>query len=521
MKKLLTYIQNNKEFSIILFVALLLRIILAAVKEFHADELFSLYASEMILHKGIPVYPSGVYRILGGLLLYIQAPFIALFGYNELLVRIPSIFFSCGAIFLTYHFAKELFSKNIALLAVFFVAFDVDLINWGGISTKPYSLTPFLLLLIFYFLRQSTIKNSLKLLIISSLLIIISLWIHPLLTLYLPAIFLAYFIWIKKFSFKNLFIFTSIVLVGLITVFLSAYFFDRGIVDAASGGESSNYIALFKSYVFKLYSSTVRFYSNPFYTSHLHRVIMFFPFVFILLSYFTNLIFSETKIIWKNQTFEDVFAIGFTVFVTLIIHNILPFNFVYYTIPLLPIFYIVASKSVFMLFSGDWFSKNNAIKIEEFKDFSKKQKIIIVTLLVGIFGLMMKDLKPEFKNTNYLQAYKFVKKQWKSGDVILNCNPATYIFAIDQKDAQMYFFTENPDINIMKNNDGQIVDRVFGMPSITNEKQLDSLFDIHSRIWFILNKNSAHFNFPTTLNFINSNMKLVYETQASQVYLKE
>ncbi len=99
LKEIITKYEKIFLFGI-LIIASLLRIYLAWVKEFHADELYGLLSSQGIFQNGFPHYPSGTYDELGGLLLYIQAPLIKIFGYHAFIARLPGLLFSIFSLYI-------------------------------------------------------------------------------------------------------------------------------------------------------------------------------------------------------------------------------------------------------------------------------------------------------------------------------------------------------------------------------------------------------------------------------------
>lgn len=76
-----------------------------------------------------------------------------IFGFSEIAVRIPSVFLGIGTVFLTYLLGKQLFDKEIALLASFFLAIAPLHIYYSQ-EARMYSLAAFGAALSFYFLTR-------------------------------------------------------------------------------------------------------------------------------------------------------------------------------------------------------------------------------------------------------------------------------------------------------------------------------------------------------------------------------
>ena len=136
---------------IVLTIALILRLI-TINQSLWLDEADNVVAAKMLdFVSFITKYPIGDYHPPGFfILLWVWS---RLFGFSEAVVRLPSILLGIGTVFLTYLLGKELFSKNVALLAAFFLA-SAPLHVYYSQEARMYSLSAFSVAVLSYFLLQ-------------------------------------------------------------------------------------------------------------------------------------------------------------------------------------------------------------------------------------------------------------------------------------------------------------------------------------------------------------------------------
>lgn len=229
------------------FIYLFLIIILGAVLRFYTltslplygDELTITYDAYSLLHTGKdqtgeswPVtFAMGAGRPAG--FVYATIPFIAILGPNELGVRLLSVLSGIGLIILIFFLGKELFSRNIGLIASFLVSISIwDLsLSRGGFEAHMALLTAVLAI---YFLLRSLKKPSF--LLLSAIFFGLTIHTYPTYKLTLPLIVITIMfylgkkirIWFGDYKWYSLF---SIFIVGifvLISVTQTLYFGSEG-----------------------------------------------------------------------------------------------------------------------------------------------------------------------------------------------------------------------------------------------------------------------------------------------------
>ena len=116
----------------------------------YPDEFVTLLAVKMILQKGVPVLPSGLFYEHGLLFSYAGAAASALLGYDREVVRATSLAFSLLTVALTWHVGRRWYSAGTGLLAAALLAVAPAAVLWGG-RARMYALLQLLVLLTLYF----------------------------------------------------------------------------------------------------------------------------------------------------------------------------------------------------------------------------------------------------------------------------------------------------------------------------------------------------------------------------------
>ena len=98
------------------------------------------------------------YSQMSVLLSYCMIPFIKLFGFNTVTVRLPMLLISCGAVALMYLVAEKLFDERIGLIAMLLTAIN----PWQFMQSRwslDCNLFPHVFLLAFYLLLLGLEKS--------------------------------------------------------------------------------------------------------------------------------------------------------------------------------------------------------------------------------------------------------------------------------------------------------------------------------------------------------------------------
>ncbi len=118
------------------------------------DEYTTILAARMILLRGIPVLPSGLFYEHGLLFTYLAVPFVALAGWLGgvagggglfLLARLPSLLIGVASVALLYRVGERWFSRRAGVAAAALLALSPEGIVWGG-RARMYTLAQLLAL---------------------------------------------------------------------------------------------------------------------------------------------------------------------------------------------------------------------------------------------------------------------------------------------------------------------------------------------------------------------------------------
>lgn len=155
-----------------------------------------------------------------GLYVYLDIPFIALFGLNELAVRLPSIILGAFSIILVYFLSKEIFKKEtVALSSSFLLAVSPWHLHYSRGAWETNVATFFILTGVLTFLRG--LKNSVWF-FPSFFFFIAAMYIYQSPRLVIPSlvVFLAIFYWKQLVVKKNIVLltFATVLLVPLILI---------------------------------------------------------------------------------------------------------------------------------------------------------------------------------------------------------------------------------------------------------------------------------------------------------------
>lgn len=137
---------------------------------------------------------------LGPIYYYFMAPFLWFFKYDPVGPAIMVALFGIATVGLVYKIGKEFFSTSVGLIASGLYAISPLVVTYSRSSWNP-NLMPFFSLLTLYLIYKAIKKNSVKLLILSGILLGIALQLHYL-ALFLGVIIFVY-IFIYHFTYSR------------------------------------------------------------------------------------------------------------------------------------------------------------------------------------------------------------------------------------------------------------------------------------------------------------------------------
>ncbi len=188
---------------------------------------------------------------------YAAVPFVAMFGLNEISVRLPSALSGISIIVVVFFIASHLFNKKIATLAAFFIAIEPWSVHFSRIAFETNLGLSFLLWSIYFALKAG---QKQKYLYISFFLLFLSAYsYHAYRALLLPLTF--YFLYFNKKILKAksrsfpLLIFISLFLISFLFIIKSGgglvRFQTTSILKAVEFNETPNPVSfIYQFYIF-------------------------------------------------------------------------------------------------------------------------------------------------------------------------------------------------------------------------------------------------------------------------------
>jgi len=138
---------------------LALRLAFLSASHPHVDEYSTIWAALQVIEKGVPLLPSGFIYLQGVLFTYLDAAFIALFGFSEWAARLPSVLLSVLTIAVVYAGGRRSFGAWFGLMAATLTALAPEAIVWGG-RARMYALQQALFVLAIYAFWRGYVREE-------------------------------------------------------------------------------------------------------------------------------------------------------------------------------------------------------------------------------------------------------------------------------------------------------------------------------------------------------------------------
>lgn len=206
--------------------------------DINQDEAFAGYEAYSLLRYGMdsagyrfPVYLFTWGSGMSALNTYLMMPFMAVFGPQIWVIRMPQLIVSCLTLWTVYLLVREMYHERMALFSLFLLAicpWHITMSRWG----LDANLAPgFLMFGLYFYVRG--LKNS-KFLMLSSLMYGLSLYCYATIWAIVPFIVLIEFlygIWIKKIRMDRYVVFSVLILGGLAFPLILFLFVNMDVID--------------------------------------------------------------------------------------------------------------------------------------------------------------------------------------------------------------------------------------------------------------------------------------------------
>ena len=485
-------------FPAILTIGLCGRLVVAFCTSFHADELYPLLAARGILSGGLPRLPSGVVWPMGGPLLYLQAPLVAVFGFVEAITRLPSVAFSTLAVVVVYLWGRKLLGRSAALIAALVVATDPNAVVWGAYA-RPYSVLPVMLLTALALLRGAAVETRPgQIGIPAAIMMVAIIWTHPVTVLWLPAFFAAYVVWSGGPRLRRVIAATAICLIGSGLVVVGMRLGAPGLFESSAMAGSM----FADSYVLSVLRKLWYFRGYP------HRAVLAVPLFFCGLGWVYAMVRRRIAGTRRNR---DITAIGTFIVVAILGLSVARYPGQHTMMALLaPVALLGAAfliRVVELLF-----------RRRPARAVALVWAVVGVSVLIGT-AARYRDvlLRPGLGTT---EGFRYVRGHWAPGDAMLNSGPCALIFS--GPGARFYYFIEIDYGLALLRTDKGYVDRGLGSPLVNCTEGLERILNRHRRIWYVVRASKFPRRIsPASRRVVRARMKAVFEFGDTIVYLKD
>lgn len=206
--------------------------------DINQDEAFAGYEAYSLLHYGVdsagyhfPVYLYAWGSGMSALNTYLMMPFMALFGPEIWVIRMPQVIVSCLTLWVVYLLIKEMYHEKAALFSLFLLAvcpWHITMSRWG----LDANLAPgFLIFGLYFYVRG--LENS-KFLMLSALMYGLSLYCYATIWAVVPFIVLIEFlygVYVKKIRFDKYVLF-SVLILGILALPLFLFLLvNKNVID--------------------------------------------------------------------------------------------------------------------------------------------------------------------------------------------------------------------------------------------------------------------------------------------------
>jgi 4-amino-4-deoxy-L-arabinose transferase-like glycosyltransferase len=469
----------------------------------YPDEFVTLLAVKMILEKGVPVFPSGLFYEHGLLFSYAGAAASALLDYNREAVRATSLAFSLLTVILTWHMGRRWYSEAAGLLAATLLAVAPAAVLWGG-RARMYALLQFLVLLTLYFAYNGALDDrptwrrlALVCYLGATLTQFVAITLIP--PLVLAAVAVGWY-GARQRGERSWFQTGRMWLdgVGLALVVLVAFLVKRagqpkGVAPLEATGAGlvagiAQVVAIYGDLSTDLAGSWGVL--APFFTSP--EAIL--PAALALLA--TG--WSVTNLIRRRLTVRDLPT--FFLALILVVTTLEMVLFVSperrdekYLFMLQPALFLLAADGLTRL--GDWIIRLGNRGIGE----SGNQEVREArNLRSSVFGLVVGLALIAYTwpatwsmlgrtGADYDTAFEYVRDHWREGDAILTGTPAAAALYLDRNDYYAVRGTGGYAYRILER-DGKKIDRWMGSPWLETDAEIHSVLSVSSPVWLVLER---------------------------------
>jgi hypothetical protein len=485
----------------------------------HIDEFTTILAAQMIVQKGIPQLPSGLFYDTGLLFSYVVAAFIGSVGFSEAVARFPSILFSLLSVAVTFRLGKRFFSPAVALLASALLALAPEAVRWGGRS-RPYAQLQFWVIVGIWAMAEGVTRQwrgrwralfwlAMAAASLSHLVGVV------LMLSSLAAALPARFLWARReqqgeadlcYQIRSLWpdgLLTVIVLGGIATLTAAGQpIWLKPITGPVSATEGVSLSALVHVDWIDLMYLVGPMLLRPQYV----------PWTILLFVNLFVLIYRAITRLLRRTDAIPLYLQGVWLLSVLALTVASPWRIPRYAFPLMPVFFLLGSCEM-----------ANAIRNLSARSFPKRTLAsslwlagIIVTLISVLLWTPL-HLVTTIQEYGYDLAFHYVQAHWREGDAIMTFNTSgSYVYL-----GQCDYYPTQISAWLLDTPIGQ-VERFSGAQWIESVAQLDAALARSPRTWYVIdNRRFTERVYPELQETILARFQSMFRVRGVQVFLYE
>jgi Dolichyl-phosphate-mannose-protein mannosyltransferase len=502
--------------EILLVLGFSVRAVTAYYADLHADEVYDLFAARMIMDHGIPIFPSGMLWPAGGLLTYLEAPFVGLAGVLSHWGRTPSVIVSTLSVLALYWFGRQMFGRAAALAGATAWTFDPDAVLWGAYA-RQYSLHPLLLFATLYFVRRAAqLGCSQWSGLWAASAFVVTLWVQPPTIFFLPAFVIAYLIWMQRIDLRAFLLSVAVAFAGTLAVWYYISWGDPGLLESASAEGGS--IVLPPLATQGLWSLLQRY--SFFFTAFPHRKILLIVAFALAAAAAWSL---AASFLGSGQAVDsrrrDVLALSGFSFFSVAGLSFFRYGQPGYALALLGPLFLLGAQGL-NAFGRRWSVTPGISRTIRFDQLKNAFAVILIALLMLPAMRELRHNAFSGAGDGQMDAYLYIGRNWQPGDAMLNANITAWVVAAN-RDPHFYYLCVDTCGLGLRRKGGAYVNRFLGSPQIRTAEEVEKILDTHRRVWFAVKQSDWENDQripPAIRKIITDRMCVVFKESVATVF---
>ena len=486
------------------------------------DEYTTMWVAQRTIQYGYPVFSTGAIYSQGMLFTYLDALAFELFGFSELVARMPSVILSVISILLLYWVGRKLFSPWVGLIAAALLTFDPQAIIWGG-RARNYALLLLMALLSTLFFYKGVIyredRNYRRL---SFLLLLGAVFTHNQASLLLPAYLLLALLrrgwrWFLRITVMA----EHLLLIAGMAVSVELYRRMRppGWTEVGEGrpplGFSLNILKAIRRY-------------KPFFVGPDHLPIVGFLTLLVILGLF------YLYLAWRRQGRAITAFVGEegSLLFLYVLFGILMLEMVFvvnerrwsyrYLFMLSPHFFLMASATLTKCLN--LLAPHGRRLISQIRPPLPRRAYapILSGLAVAFIGVLCfptAKSAAQSQEPGYDLGFQYLKRHWREGDKVMTFTPSPCMLYLGKCD----YVAVELDFHSYATKEGPYwIEAWGGIPILFTDEDLMEVIKKSPRIWFVVDDIRLHTRYtPQFIQYVWDHMELRANKRGALVFLTQ